>query len=238
MLTNTNANYSPESRSLEFEITSVEVQTADGPTTFGVVEWFAGTTKDARDFLGGENRRGADDQPEDDPRELWLFGYLTDAAEANAEVRPTDAVKAGGDEKGIVRSTVYRQMDKLKAAGLAESISVKKFPREVFWQIVGAPGPDETTGETTGADEATGDTSSDQREHPHGGAENGQNPPVVSPNPTQDPSISGSETTGDPIDSQQINVPAPAERADPVSVLVSARTRPGCPNLCRSAMGG
>jgi hypothetical protein len=52
VLTNTKTNYSPRARSIEFRIVSQAIDTADGPSELGVVEWIGDTTKDARELLG------------------------------------------------------------------------------------------------------------------------------------------------------------------------------------------
>ena len=55
MLTNTKANYVGTDRSVEFRIVSTTINTDDGPTEIGSVEWLGDTTVDARDILGGQD---------------------------------------------------------------------------------------------------------------------------------------------------------------------------------------
>lgn len=156
VLTNTKTNYSPQARSIAFRIVSRTVDTAEGPSTLGAVEWIGDTDKDARDLLG-ETRRDDDDLDlhdyTDDLKTSWLCKYLGDAHKAEVKIRPKDAVAYASD-KGISRRSVFRLFDKLANAGMAESVDGDGFPRVTHWQLIagttGASDPHTEPGGTTG----------------------------------------------------------------------------------------
>ncbi|ABM13324.1 AAA family ATPase [Mycolicibacterium vanbaalenii] len=139
VLTNTKANYSPHSRSIEFRIVSKMVDTDDGPSVLGAVEWIGDTDKDARNLLGEAGRAPDDELDErdytEDFRSSWLCRYLEDAHNAGEDVRPKDAVAVGAD-KGVSRRSVFRLFDKLANAGMAESVEGKEFPRATYWRFI------------------------------------------------------------------------------------------------------
>lgn len=155
VLTNTKTNYSPQARSIEFRIVSQTIDTAEGQSTLGAVEWIGETHLDARDLLGESPRT---EEPEefdehdytDDFRKSWLYEYLAAAAREKADVRPKDAVAFAAD-KGISRRSVFRLFDKLANAGMAESVDSAGFPRVTHWRLTGGTtGPVVETGGTTG----------------------------------------------------------------------------------------
>jgi hypothetical protein len=163
VLTNTKTNYSPRARSIEFRIVSHTIDTAEGPSALGAVEWIGDTTKDARELLGKSEFGDHSDEFDewdytDDLKASWLYKYLADANRVKVEVRPKEAVGVGAD-KGISRASVFRLFDKLANAGMAESVDGSGFPRVTHWRLVAetteSADPDaknsETT-ETTGAD--------------------------------------------------------------------------------------
>lgn len=161
VLTNTKANYSPRSRSIEFRIVSKIVETDDGPSVLGAVEWIGDTDKDARNLLGELGRTDDDELDErdytDDFRSSWLYRYLKDAHAAGEDVRPKDAVAVGAD-KGASRRSVFRLFDKLANAGMAESVEGTEFPRVTHWRFIpettGARDPHVRDAGTTGTSAA------------------------------------------------------------------------------------
>ena len=191
------SNGSATAPASKFYIESVQMfdPTDDNDGTVGLLCYLGGTSRTAREHV--RDAAIGREHDDDDPRDLWLYGYLTLAGLAGQEVTPKDAVTAAKDEKDISRATVYRQLDMLTAARLAESVGGDTFPKAVRWQIISAPKPGETTGETTGG------TSSDQHDQVGDQPENGPVPPVVSSTPAQEPRTSERETTGEATDSQQ-----------------------------------
>lgn len=163
VVTNTKTNYSPSARSLEFRIVSRTVETEDGPSILGGIEWIGETNKDARDLLG-ENPRS--EEPEefdehdytDDLKSSWLYKYLADARKNKAEIRPKDAVAVGGD-RGVSRASVFRLFKSLANAGMAESVDSSGFPRVTHWRLPGET--TETTGPVIKSGETTETTGSD-----------------------------------------------------------------------------
>lgn len=191
VLTNTKTNYSPQARSIEFRIVSQTIDTAEGQSTLGAVEWIGETHLDARDLLGESPPRPEEAEEfdehdyTDDFRKSWLYEYLAAAASENVEVRPKDAVAYAAD-KAISRRSVFRLFDKLANAGMAESVDSPGFPRVTHWRLVGGTtgsvmyeggttgttGPEQakqggTTGNQLGIGGTTGETGSelDQRRY-------------------------------------------------------------------------
>lgn len=132
VLTNTKANYAGTDRSVEFRIASTTVETDDGPTEIGSVEWLGDTTVDARDLLGGD---GSEDAGERTAAEHWLHDYLT----ANGAT-PSKAVKAEARKEGISEATLKRAKKKIGVQDRSEG-----FPRTSTWEL-----PSRITGEPTG----------------------------------------------------------------------------------------
>lgn len=214
VLTNTKSNYSPHPRSIAFRIESATVDTADGPSTLGVVQWIGDTDQDARDLLG---ERRTDDYDErdytDDLTGSWLYLYLADAKAAGTVIRPKDAVAVGADN-GISKRSVFRLFEKLANAGLAASVNGKEFPRITAWCLADSdttadldphaeePGTTGTTApdlheqggttaslfdgrDTTGG--TTADTAIDQQKHHQSAAAHPPVVPVVPPVPRDTP---------------------------------------------------
>lgn len=89
VITNTKTNFTAGARSLEFRIVNTEVQTEDGPSTLGAVEWIGETIKDARDLLSGQDYG---DEPGGNPAQAFVFDYL----ERNGgEAEAVDVIKTG-----------------------------------------------------------------------------------------------------------------------------------------------
>lgn len=150
VLTNTKANYAGTDRSVEFRIVGTTIDTDDGPTEIGRVEWLGDTTVDARDLLGGHD--------DDDPGERtaaahWLHDYLT----ANGAT-PSKVVKADARKEGISEATLKRAKKKLGIVDRSEG-----FPRTSIWDL-----PSQLSGEPTGGvtqeREPTEPTGLDQQE--------------------------------------------------------------------------
>jgi hypothetical protein len=240
VLTNTKSNYATRTRSVEFSIGSTLIDTQDGPTEVGVVEWIGDTDKDARDLLKGRDR--PDDEEEFDERDYttefktsWLYLYLAAAHRAGESIRPKDAVAVGAD-KGIGRRSVFRLFDKLANAGMAESVDQPGFPRVTHWVLktdettadhppthksggtTGTTGPDlrkqvGTTGELFDQGGTTGDTGSDQQKQDAAA-------PVV---PVVPPDLTCAAPSGAPTAS----TPGMTGRVE--QALANARKRrPGC----------
>lgn len=155
VLTNTKHNFSPQARSIEFRIVSQTIETVEGPSSLGAVEWIGDTEKDARNLLGESRPDAAEFDEHDytpDLKASWLYRFLADAAKAGVEVRPKDAVALAAD-RGISRASVFRLFEKLANAGLAESVDGTQFPRVTHWRLVSA-----TAGRPTGSGIESGET--------------------------------------------------------------------------------
>lgn len=167
VLTNTKANYVGTDRSVEFRIVSTTIDTDDGPTEFGSVEWIGDTTVDARDLLGGLDDN--DDAGERTAAEHWLHDYLT----ANGAT-PSKVVKAEAAKEKISERTLQRAKKKI---GVVDSSA--GFPRISTWSLPSASNGGATGAQAPlshGATGATGATEPDQhkRDGATGGA-TGQN---------------------------------------------------------------
>ncbi len=123
VLTNTKANYAGTDRSVEFRIVSTTIDTDDGPTEIGSVEWLGDTTVDARDLLGGDDT--GSDASERTAAEHWLLDYLT----ANGPT-PSKTVKTEAAKEKISEPTLKRA--KKKIGVLDESSG---FPRTSTWSL-------------------------------------------------------------------------------------------------------
>lgn len=100
VLTNTKSNYVGTDRSVEFRIVNTVIDTEDGPTEIGSVEWLGDTTLDARDLLAG-----ADDDHHDVDR--WLTTLL-----ANGSVKATEVFSAA-DAAGYSKDQAKRAKKRL-----------------------------------------------------------------------------------------------------------------------------
>ncbi|UHJ58029.1 AAA family ATPase [Mycolicibacterium fortuitum] len=152
VLTNTKANYAGTDRSVEFRIVTTTVDTDDGPTEIGSVEWLGDTTVDARDLLGGE---GGDEAGERTAAEHWLQDYLTENGPT-----PSREIKNAAAKEKISDRTLKRAKKKL---GILDAST--GFPRTSTWylpsqaSLVGNGGP---TGGVTQDRGPTGPTEADQ----------------------------------------------------------------------------
>ncbi len=201
VITNTKNNFTAEPRSLEFRIVNREVETQEGTSVLGAVEWIGETHKDARDLLGEQQRVEVEEFDDRDYtgefKDSWLYRYLTDAHKAKVDIRPKDAVAYGAD-KGISRSSVFRLFEKLANAQLVESVDVGGFPKVSHWKIraetTGLDTQGRETTETTGPDlRKQGETTADlfdpsettEKTPFEQGKQDNRSPvvPVVSPNP-------------------------------------------------------
>lgn len=165
VLTNTKANYAGTDRSVEFRIVNTVIDTDDGPTEIGSVEWLGDTTIDARDLLEGDTN---DDAGERTAAEHWLEDYLT----ANGPT-PSKIVKAEAAKEKISESTLKRAKKKV---GVQDHSS--GFPRTSTWHLPsqltlanqGVSHEPTANREPTGLDQGKRDepTGSDsQSAHPH-----------------------------------------------------------------------
>lgn len=173
VLTNTKANYAGTDRSVEFRIVTTTVDTDDGPTEIGSVEWLGDTTVDARDLLGGD---GGDEAGERTAAEHWLEDYLT----ANGAT-PSKAVKAEARKEGISEATLKRAKKKLGVLDRSEG-----FPRTSTWELPSRIGR-EPTGVSHEPTEPTEPTGHDQRKRDEPTEANSQSAHVHESEPTGEP---------------------------------------------------
>lgn len=101
VLTNTKANYAGTDRSVEFRIVNTVIDTEDGPSEVGSVEWLGDTTLDARDILAG-----ADDDDRHDV-DRWLTDLL-----AKGSVKATEVFSAA-DAAGFSKDQAKRSKKRL-----------------------------------------------------------------------------------------------------------------------------
>ncbi|WP_198344113.1 AAA family ATPase [Mycobacterium dioxanotrophicus] len=184
VLTNTKANYAGTDRSVEFRIVSTTVDTDDGPTEIGSVEWLGDTTVDARDLLAGDAHD--DDAGERTAAEHWLEDYLT----ANGPT-PSKVVKTEAAKEKISEATLKRAKKKL---GVIDESS--GFPRTSTWQL-----PSRLT-----ASQATPVTQDREPTEPTGPDQPKQDEPTE-PEP-QSAHANMSEPTGDPTGPSPATMPA------------------------------
>lgn len=93
VLTNTKANYVGTDRSVEFRIVGTTIDTDDGPTEIGSVEWLGDSTLDARDLLDGVGDEDARDV------DIWLREFLaTGSKKANDVYSAVDAAGYSKDQ--------------------------------------------------------------------------------------------------------------------------------------------
>ncbi len=123
VLTNTKANYAGTDRSVGFRIVSTTVETDDGPTEIGSVEWLGDTDIDARHLLAGDAHD--DDAGERTAAEHWLEDYLT----ANGPT-PSKTVKNEAAKEKISEATLKRAKKKI---GVVDRSS--GFPRTSTWHL-------------------------------------------------------------------------------------------------------
>ncbi|OBB18549.1 hypothetical protein A5761_08685 [Mycolicibacterium setense] len=185
VLTNTKANYAGTDRSVEFRIASTTVETDDGPTEIGSVEWLGDTTVDARDLLGGD---GSEDAGERTAAEHWLHDYLTANGATASKV-----VKSEARKEGISEATLKRAKKKIGVQDRSEG-----FPRTSTWEL-----PSRISGEPTGVSreptEPTEPTGRDQHQ---------QDEPTV--DISQSAHVPECEPTGEPTDSApRFSAPTP-----------------------------
>ena len=175
VLTNTKANYAGTDRSVEFRIVGTTINTDDGPTEIGSVEWLGDSTLDARDLLGGSGDDDADDRT---AAEHWLQDYLTVSG-----ATPSKVIKADAAKEKISEATLKRAKKKLGVVDRAEG-----FPRTSTWDL-----PSRLTGQSAQVSreptEPTEPTGLDQHK---------QDEPTE-PVP-QSAHVPASEPTGDPTD--------------------------------------
>lgn len=170
VLTNTKANYVGTDRSVEFRIVGTTIDTEDGPTEIGSVEWLGDTTVDARDLLAGDE---ADtDIGERTAAEHWLEDYLT----VNGPTPSKDVKTAAAKEK-ISDRTLKRAKKSLGVVDKSEG-----FPRITIW---GLPSRANTSRDIPVSQERgpTGPTGNDQgkRVGPTGPDPQSGQPPACGP---------------------------------------------------------
>ena len=145
VLTNTKANYVGTDRSVEFRIVNTIVQTDDGPTEIGSVEWLGDTTTDARDLLAGD---GDEDAEEHTAAEQWLQDYLAENGPTPSKVIKTDAAKEKIRERTLKRAK--------KKIGILDAST--GFPRTSTWYLVSQANLVNSTGPTEGVTQHGGPT--------------------------------------------------------------------------------
>lgn len=176
VLTNTKANYVGTDRSVGFRIVSTTIDTDDGPTEIGAVEWLGDTTIDARDLLGGDGDHDADERT---AAEHWLQDYLT----ANGPT-PSKAVKAEARKEGISEATLKRAKKKLGVQDRSEG-----FPRTSTWHLSSQLNS-EPTGGVASRREPTEPTGHDQQKQDEPTEEESQSAHVPVSEPTGEPTES------------------------------------------------
>lgn len=162
VLTNTKANYVGTDRSVEFRIVSTTVDTDDGPTEIGSVEWIGDTTVDARDLLAGDAHD--EDAGERTAAEHWLQDYLTENGPTPSKKVKNDAAKEKFSDRTLKRAK--------KKLGILDAST--GFPRTSTWYLASQANLVHTGGPTEGVAQAggpTGPTGDDQRKQdgPTGG---------------------------------------------------------------------
>ena len=65
-----------------------------------VLRYLGDSDRTAREHVRDATQRVGTDAEEDNPRELWLYKYLSFAADAGVPVQPKDAVAAARDDQG------------------------------------------------------------------------------------------------------------------------------------------
>ncbi|MGG7101017.1 AAA family ATPase [Rhodococcus sp. 24CO] len=127
VITNTKSNLAPETPSASVRIVPALVETLDGPTSVGRIEWGGETTDDARDLLASSD--------EDDDREgvaAWLHDFLEEQGLAPAKDVKDAARKVGYSER-VVQRTAKR---------LRVIYHHRGFPRTTHWSLPDFQTPD------------------------------------------------------------------------------------------------
>jgi hypothetical protein len=208
VLTNTKANYVGTDRSVEFRIVGTTIDTDDGPTEIGAVEWLGDTTVDARDLLAGDD---GDEAGERTAAAHWLEDYLTAKGPT-----PSRDVKVDAAKEKISERTLKRAKKNLGVLDVSTG-----FPRTSTWylpsqaNLVEQGGP---TGGVTHDSGPTGPTGYDQRKQD---------------GPTEPDSQSGhapmSGPTGDPTSPTPAAMPSKMPIANPPAAPGRRRTIGGKP---------
>lgn len=133
----------------KFDIESVQwfPATHDHDGTVPVLRYIGESDRTARQHVRDAVTKGPAGDEGDDLRELWLYQYLADAADAGVTVRPKEAETAARNNEGISRTTLYRNFHALAKAGLVQAINSGTFPKSTTWQIVNSQEADGTTGD-------------------------------------------------------------------------------------------
>jgi hypothetical protein len=122
VVTATKANLSPRTTpSLAARIVSCHVDTSDGPTDVGKVEWLGETGRDARDLLGATESSDREEHKEID---VWLADYVA-GGKASASAVYRDGCRVGYSK------------DQLKAAKKRLRIEARKDGMAGGWLWVG-----------------------------------------------------------------------------------------------------
>lgn len=152
VLTNTKANYVGTDRSVEFRIVGTTIDTDDGPTEIGSVEWLGDTTVDARDLLGGHE----DDPGERTAAEYWLEDFLS----VNGAT-PSKVIKVEAAKEKIAEATLKRAKKKIGVVDRSAG-----FPRTSTWYLPSQLNDSQLTPsrEPTEPTEPTGDDQHKQNE--------------------------------------------------------------------------
>lgn len=103
VLSATKANLSPgDTPSLAARIVSHRVETSDGVTSVGRIEWLGETDRNARDLLGGFE--SDEERSEQDEAKQWLLSYL----QAEGGTVPAADVLKAATRDGIAKTTLHR----------------------------------------------------------------------------------------------------------------------------------
>lgn len=95
-------NLGPPPPSLAARITPHTVQTPDGITSVGRIEWLGETAQDARDLLSGSE--SSDERTERDEAKDWLLAHLA----AQGGTAPASDVLKAANRDGIAKTTLHR----------------------------------------------------------------------------------------------------------------------------------
>lgn len=150
VVSRTKGNLGMEPPSLSARIVAAAIETEDGPTSVGRIEWLGETDRDARDLLGNAE---AEVRSELDEAREWLLEYLL----GKGGSAPAGEVIRDGKRDGIAERTLQRAR---KKAGIGS----RKAPTGWVWDLPeqGANPDGEETGEQ-GANQPDAVTSEDAK---------------------------------------------------------------------------
>lgn len=129
VVSRTKGNLGLEPPSLAARIVSERVQTDEGDTFVGRVDWLGETDRDARTLLAAVEL-DQEDRTERDSAAEWLKDFLTPTPEDAREKVASKDVKKAAREAGFSERTLARAR-----ASLSVKVVSEGFPRESFWSL-------------------------------------------------------------------------------------------------------